>query len=88
MPKVYLSMEERKEAEYQRADSDEDYTLSHTLHNKIRDSRITQAVVAQKAGVGISTVRKAEKDPASLQITTLRKIFRAAGLKLSVTGGK
>ncbi len=84
MPKVYLTAEERKQADYEAKTRQEYKLLMSDLRESKKENGLDYREIARRAGVSCVTVCKAFNEPGGLQVDMLRRICFAAGLKLNV----
>ena len=84
MPKVYLTIEERKKAEFENKAKRDDKLLTCDLREAKKANGLDYREIARRSGVSYATVCKAFNAPASLQVDMLRRICFAAGVRLNV----
>lgn len=85
MPKVYLTAEERREAEFQKRIRREDKILMSDMREGKKKNGLDYKEIAKKSGVSCRTVCKAFNEPQKIQVDMLRRICFAAGVSLEVT---
>ncbi len=85
MPKIFLTSEERRRAEADKKNRRQDSGLVYELREAVK-GKYTYEELAQRAGVGKSTVQKAFNKPSEMRVDLLRKICYAAGVQLEISG--
>ena len=86
MPRTYLSLEERQKAEHKRFNNKQDDALRVELLKAKKEQRLTYNELAQKASVGVSTVRRildVSFDLGVVELDKLRNVCGALGVKLT-----
>lgn len=84
MPKVYLTSEDKRIAEMQKQFRKQDRILRDIIREKVY-RKISYEELAEKAGVGKSTVQKFINHPEQMALPMLRKCCIAADIMLSIT---
>lgn len=85
MPKVYMTIEERKRADDEIRNRKTDKLLIMDLREAKKGLGFDYDEVARRAGVGRQTVCKAFNEPGKMRIDLLRKICFAVGVKLEIS---
>ena len=85
MPKVYLTAEEKKKAESESQARRDDKLLMSDLRENKKRRGLDYKEIAQRAGVSYVTVCKAFNEPSRLQVSTLRQICFAVGVRLEIS---
>lgn len=85
MPRVYLTLEEKKKSDAEKEFRKQDRLLRGAINEKIN---CTYEELAQKAGVSKSTIQKFVNNPTGLRIDLLRKCCFAAEIPLIISVGK
>lgn len=85
MPKVYMTIEERKRAEYETQARREYKLLMSDLREKKKENGLDYREIARLAGVSFVTVSKAFNEPDKLRVDMLRRICFVVGVRLELT---
>ena len=83
MPRSYLTLAEREQAEKNRALEKENFLLRSALKDKIF-RKIGYDSIVRKTGYSINTVSKIVNHPEKATVEQLRAVFDAAGLPLQI----
>lgn len=84
MPKVYITLEQKRQAEFDRQNRLENALLGSEIKTAMKQNKIRYPELCQKADVSNGTLSKAINNPQELNLSRLRKICYCAGLKLKV----
>lgn len=85
MPKIYLTMDERKRAEATRYNHSQDGSLRLELLKAKKSQRATYITLAEKSKVSVSTVQKifdVNQDLGTIELNNLRSVCCSLGVKL------
>lgn len=85
MPKVILTIEDKRRAELENNFRRQDRVLRDVIREKVL-RKISYDELAAKAGVGRSTVQKFVNHPEQLRVEHLRKCCIAADIPLVISG--
>lgn len=85
MPKVILTTEDKRRAELENDFRRQDRVLRDVIREKVL-RKISYDELAEKAGVGRSTVQKFVNHPEQLRVEHLRKCCIAADIPLVISG--
>ncbi|MBR3960843.1 MAG: hypothetical protein IKK13_01360 [Clostridia bacterium] len=85
MPKVVLTLEEKRRAEAEKEFRRQDRILRDIIREKVH-RKISYDELAAKAGVGRNTVHKFMTHPELMRIDLLRKCCIAAEIPLVIAG--
>ena len=62
----------------------EEHSIGQQIRSRRKQFRLTQAELADLAGVAVRTVHEIEHDKPSLRLDSLRAVLEALGLELTV----
>ncbi len=85
MPKVVLTLEDKRRAEMEKDFRRQDRLLRDVIREKVL-RKISYDELAEKAGVGRGTVQKFVNHPEQLRVEHLRKCCIAADIPLVISG--
>lgn len=85
MPKSYLTITERQNAENKRFNSKQDDSLRVELKKAKKQQKLTFIKLAEKANIGLSTVQKIlnlDTDLGTVELDKIRAVCSALGLRM------
>lgn len=84
MPKIYYSLEEKRQAAVEREFRKQERLLRSIIQEKWAENGYKDLEFKEKAGVGINTVTAFKHHPFSLRCDNLIKCCKAAGIVIGV----
>ncbi len=84
MPKIYLTFDDKRKAEYEKEFRKQDRILRDIIREKVY-RKIPYDELAKKANVGKSTIQKFVNHPEQLSLPLLRKCCIAADIMLCIS---
>ena len=84
MPKVYLTIEEKKKAEAEKKNKLENAYVGSELEKAMKRNGVRYEDIMRKADTCTGTISKAIHNPNLLPVDRLREIFFVAGLRLVI----
>lgn len=84
MPKIYMSLAEKRQAAIEREFRNQERTLRAVIQEKWAENHFKDIEFKDKAKVGINTVTAFKKRPFSLKCENLIKCCAAAGIVIGV----
>ena len=84
MPKVHLTLEERRKAEIERIEKAENFNIRSILRDKIKNN-LGYEYIAEKTKISKVTIGKIVNHPELAKVAQLRAVCAAANIPLALS---